>query len=67
MLRVDGTGGNDFFDLDDGVFCGAGHDRIEISGGEAVSEIAQFVGFLGFDEGEVSVDGGFEDAALCRR
>src|SRR5579863_823549 len=64
MLGLDGADRNDFVYLDDGGCRSHSHNGIEIPRGEAVREIAQFVGGLGLDESIVRVDGHFEDAAL---
>ena len=64
VFGFDGADGNNFLNLGDGRFCGHGHDGIEISGGQSIGEIAELIGLLSFDEGEIGVDGEFENAAL---
>src|SRR5579863_5109797 len=64
MLGFDRADRNNFVDFHDRGCRSRSHDGIEIPRGEAVREIAQFIGGLGLDESIVRVDGHLEDAAL---
>src|SRR5271170_6438961 len=66
--RHDGFGveradGHDLIHFDDGDFRRRGHDWIEISGGLAIDEIAERIGFERADQSEISAESGFENAA----
>src|SRR5699024_9769514 len=43
VFWIQGTGGQDLFDLHNGLFGGGGHDRAEVPGGLAVDEVALLV------------------------
>src|SRR5439155_2216934 len=64
-LRINGPDWHEFLDFGDGGVRGHGHDGIEISGGEPVGQVAQFVGFLLFDESVVRMPGHFQNAAFA--
>src|SRR5580704_1187750 len=65
MFRIDGSHRDDFLDFGNRRFRRHGHDRIEISRGEPVRQIAQFIGLLRFDECKIGVNGHFQNAALA--
>src|SRR5260370_24923039 len=46
VFRIDGPNAPNLFHLDDGRFCGHGHDVIEISCRQPVADIAQLLCFV---------------------
>jgi hypothetical protein len=60
VVRGEFAEGDDLVDLGDGDGSGAGHGFVECAG-TSEDEVTVAVGLVGTDEGEIRVEGGFED------
>src|SRR5712692_9629650 len=65
MFRMDRADRNNFFNFGDGRSRSHSHDGIKISGGEAISQISQFVGGVRFDQGVIGVNRKFQNATFA--
>src|SRR6266567_4167125 len=63
VFRFNRSHGHDFFDFDNRGLRSHGHDGIEISRRQPVGKISQGISFLRFDQGEIRMNGHFQNAA----
>src|SRR5216684_6155102 len=64
MFRINGSHWNDFFDYGDGRRRGHSHDGIEVSCGQPIGQVSQFIGLMRLNQSIVRVNRQFQNAAL---
>src|SRR5215213_8279282 len=65
MLSVDRSQLHDLIDLDDHRARGRRHRHVEVAARAPIGEVAERIGTMGLEQGEVSGDRGFQQVALA--